>query len=249
VTTYALPAESDDAVWLADHPEHGGPLRFEPPEGARAWWNARHGIELPWAELLTLGEVDDEYPGEHDLHGTATPWYVEPDTRTTVRGADGAELFYVSGEDTVNAEDVELAKLIVELVNAHVAPVPAFIAAERAAAPDVSDKTRRWLREVIEDRPEGAYEGKYTAEDAHAAREVIRALFGRPAPAVEDDPLDSLAESQRAGAEGKLALAVNELVLYLRGLPTAALANLGRGWPELARHVNAVGAAHDALNR
>jgi hypothetical protein len=122
VTIYTLPAEPVGPVWLIEPTNPDNVVRYyrvDGPAGPR--WRNDAADELAWLELLALGEVTDAYPGGYEFHGTATPWYVDPESPRTVRGADGAELFYVSGEDTVHAEDVALAKLIVELVNRHAA--------------------------------------------------------------------------------------------------------------------------------
>ena len=153
MTTFALPAEPSSPVWLVDHPDHGGPLRFDPPTVARTWYNSAHDIELPWVELLALGDVDDEYPGEPNLHGTCTPWHRDG---IIVRDAARGKVFYVQGAHTTSEEDRALAALVVELVNAHAARDTA--AADQVDGPAdrlalaVNDVVLRWQRATLSTR-------------------------------------------------------------------------------------------------
>lgn len=59
---------------------------------------------------------------------------------------------------------------------------------ETTARDRAIEDARAWLQEIIDDRPEGAYEGAYDANDQRHARTVLRALAGAPTADVAEVP-------------------------------------------------------------
>lgn len=158
MTTFTLPTEPVGPVWLLDHPEHGGPLRFDQAAKhetrSMVWRNIEHDIELPWVELLALGDVDDEYPGEPNLHGTCTPWHLD---EITVYDAAGDEVFYLQAAHTTREEDRALAALVVELVNAHAAGDKDKDQSLEAAARATADRLALAVNELVLHWQTGVY--------------------------------------------------------------------------------------------
>lgn len=117
MTTYKLtPAPNTDRVWLLDHPEHGGPLKFWHAVGVDYWTCAKlDGERFTWAELLELGDVTDVDP---DDMSWLPPGPLLADGEY-VRSADDAAVLEIYAPIGVDGR-ARLAALITKLLNEHV---------------------------------------------------------------------------------------------------------------------------------
>lgn len=224
MTTYRLP-ELTGPVWLTRDADEAPAERVRYMSTDDGRWQNDEGDILALPELLALGEIDDEYPGEYNLHGTATPWKVDPAASRQIIGADGEEILYVSGADTTCGDDDALAELIVELVNRHAA-IPAAADNPFAAGDGPGDATvvqladnvaALWRIATPEAREDVAVGCGGLIPLLDALGKAIAAR--RPAADASAAPFDAAADAS--------ALAANELALLWRIAPVELRVEVG----------------------
>lgn len=101
---------------------------------------------------------------------------------------------------------------------------------EATARDRAIEDARAWLQEIIDDRPEGAYEGAYDANDQRHARTVLRALAGAPTADVADLParLKRGADAAWEIRGTTAAIKLGELARALDKYPADAVEAIGR---------------------